>query len=132
MKTTNIVLLIILAASLALIVSMVGDFSSRETFVTAQKKQGKKFQIVANLDTLNHPLHYDPKTDPNKFTFYAKDKGGNICKVIFAGTKPQDFERSESLTMTGIMQGDEFHCSQILMKCPSKYKNDQIAISKDT
>jgi len=49
--------------------------------------------------------------------------------VVFPGTKPQDFERSEQIVLTGKMKGNEFHASHILMKCPSKYKNDQVEIS---
>jgi cytochrome c-type biogenesis protein CcmE len=26
------------------------------------------------------------------------------------------------------MEGNEFRCTQIQMKCPSKYKNDQVAV----
>lgn len=130
MKKSNIVALIIVAAALAAIVSMVGDFSSYQTFATAEAKPGKEYQIIAKLDTLNHTMEYNPVVDPNRFTFFAKDESGKTCKVIFSGTKPQDFERSEKLTMTGKMENGEFHCNQILMKCPSKYKNDQVVVGK--
>ena len=66
--------------------------------------------------------------DPNKFVFYATDEAGKTTKVIFTGAKPQDFERSEKLTMTGKMEGEHFKCREILMKCPSKYDTDQVAI----
>lgn len=128
MKTSNIVGLILIAVATAFILSRVGDFSSYQTFATAASKPGKEFQIIGQLDTVNHAMEYDPIKDPNHFIFYAKDEEGVLKKVRFNGTKPQDFERSERLTMTGSMQGDEFHCSKILMKCPSKYKTDQVAI----
>ena len=120
MKKINIVALVVIAAVLAGIISMVGDFSSYQTFATAEQKPGKEFQIIAKLYTVSNPMHYDPKIDPNHFTFYAKDESGTMKKVVFNGTKPQDFERSEKLTMTGHMQNGEFRCSKILMKCPSK------------
>ena len=128
MKTSHIIILVVIAAAFGIIVSMVGDFSSKETFDTAAKKPGKEYQIVAVLDTINHGLEYDPITDPNKFVFYATDEAGKTSKVIFTGAKPQDFERSEKLTMTGKMEGEHFKCREILMKCPSKYNTDQIAI----
>jgi cytochrome c-type biogenesis protein CcmE len=46
--------------------------------------------------------------------------------VVFTGTKPQDFERSEQIVLTGQMRGKEFHASKILMKCPSKYTQDKL------
>jgi len=47
---------------------------------------------------------------------------------VFNGAKPQDFERSEQIVLTGKMKGDEFLASKILMKCPSKYVNNKIQI----
>ncbi|MEZ5046985.1 MAG: cytochrome c maturation protein CcmE [Chitinophagaceae bacterium] len=126
MKKSNIFALVLIAIALAFIVSMVGDFSSYQTFATAEEKAGKTIQIIGKLDTLTSPMQYDPMVDPNKFIFYAKDESGVSKKVIFSGTKPQDFERSEKLTMTGKMENGVFKCSKILMKCPSKYKNDQV------
>lgn len=130
MKKSNIFAIVLIAIALGAILSMVGDFSSYETFETAAEKPGKEFQIIGKLDTLNHELYYDPIKDPNRFEFYATDASGKINKVIFSGTKPQDFERSESLTMTGKMVNGEFRCSKILMKCPSKYNTDQVAIGQ--
>lgn len=128
MKTSHIIILVVIAAAFGIIVSMVGDFSSKETFDTAAKKPGKEYQIVAILDTLNHGLEYDPIKDPNRFVFFATDEAGKTEKVVFTGAKPQDFERSEKLTMTGKMVEGHFRCREILMKCPSKYNTDQIAI----
>jgi len=128
MKTSHIIILVVLAAAFGIIVSMVGDFSSQETFETAGKKPNKEYQIIAVLDTVNHSMEYDPIQDPNRFVFFATDEAGSTQKVIFSGSKPQDFERSERLTMTGKMDGNTFKCREILMKCPSKYNTDQIAI----
>jgi cytochrome c-type biogenesis protein CcmE len=128
MKTSHIIILVVIAAAFGIIVSMVGSFSSKETFETAAKKPGKEYQIIAKLDTLNNAMEYDPIQDPNRFVFYATDEAGQTQKVIFTGAKPQDFERSEQLTMTGKMEGETFKCREILMKCPSKYNTDQIAI----
>lgn len=132
MKKSNIFALVLIACALAAILSMVGDFSSYETFATAQEKPGKEFQIIGVLDTSENKMMYEPIKDANHFIFYAKDEAGKTSKVIFNGTKPQDFERSEKLTMTGAMNNGEFKCSKILMKCPSKYKTDQVAIGKSS
>lgn len=44
--------------------------------------------------------------------------------------KPQDFERSEQVVLTGKMDGDEFVATEILMKCPSKYKDEEIYLKE--
>jgi cytochrome c-type biogenesis protein CcmE len=51
------------------------------------------------------------------------DNEGKECKVILNKTKPQDFDKSEQIVIIGKMTGEEFHASDVLMKCPSKYSN---------
>ena len=77
-------------------------------------------------------MFYDPIKDPNYFSFFLKDKDGEERKVVFKGTKPQDFERSEQIVLTGKMKGDEFVASKILMKCPSKYIEDELEVKEFT
>lgn len=130
MKKSNIILLVLVAVAIAVIVGMVGDFSTYETFATAGSRPGREFHVIGVLEK-NMPMVYDPVKDANFFSFYVKDKGGNVRQVEFTGTKPTDFEKSEQIVLTGKMEGNTFHCSAILMKCPSKYKEDQVAIGKE-
>ena len=77
-------------------------------------------------------MFYEPQKDPNFFSFTMTDKEGNLCKVVYKGSKPQDFERSEQLVVKGKMDGEVFKCSEISMKCPSKYVNDEITLKETT
>jgi cytochrome c-type biogenesis protein CcmE len=124
MKKSSVIALILVAVCIGVIFGLVGDFSQDTTFDTAINKPNKSFQIVGTLE-LDKPMEYDPLKDANYFTFFVKDKKGASQKIVYKGTKPTDFERSESVTLTGSIADDEFHCSKILTKCPSKYKNDQ-------
>ncbi len=130
MKKTNIILLIVAAISIAVIITMVGDFGTYETFATARTGAGKDFRVISVVDT-TRAMEYNALKDANRFTFYAKDNTGELRKVIFSGTKPTDFEKAESVVLLGKMVGNEFYCRQINMKCPSKYKNDQVAVGKN-
>ena len=112
--------------AIAVLISVFGDFSSYETFLSAAKKPGKNYYIIGTLEK-SKEMTYDPKIDANHFTFYAKDKSGSMNKVIFNGEKPRDIEKSEQIVMMGAMDGDTFRCSRIQMKCPSKYKKDMVA-----
>jgi cytochrome c-type biogenesis protein CcmE len=124
MKKTHIVLLVLVAVTVAVIVSMFGDFSTYETFASASKQPGKPYHIIGFLQK-DMGMEYNPQVDPNHFTFYAKDKAGKVTKVIFNGSKPTDIEKSEQIVMKGYEDGSGvFHCSGIQMKCPSKYKKD--------
>ncbi|WP_343703669.1 cytochrome c maturation protein CcmE [Chitinophaga sp.] len=128
MKKTSIILLVVIAVCVAGMVMMVGDFSTYETFATARKKEGKKIHVIGALDK-DKEVVYDPAKDANYFSFFMKDKAGEVTKVVFNGTRPTDFEKSTELVLTGKMVGSEFHCDKILMKCPSKYKDEQTAYS---
>ncbi len=127
MKKTHIALLVLVAAAVAVIASMFGDFSTYETFKSAAESPDKQFRVIGVLDG-NRKVTYDPLTDPNHCSFMVKDKDGHVLKVVFNGAKPTDIEKSEQIVMTGRMSGNEFRCTQIQMKCPSKYKNDQVAV----
>jgi cytochrome c-type biogenesis protein CcmE len=128
MKKSSIFGLIVIAIAIAVIISTYSNSSSYGTFSDA-KKTNSELQIIGHLDK-QKPLYYDAAKDANYFSFYVKDKAGEECKVVFTNTKPQDFERSEQIVLTGQMEGTEFHASKILMKCPSKYTQDKVEISE--
>jgi cytochrome c-type biogenesis protein CcmE len=69
------------------------------------------------------PMEYNPQENPNEFRFYLRDNEGREAQVILEKSKPQDFEKSEQIVVIGKMDGETFHASDVLMKCPSKYNN---------
>jgi cytochrome c-type biogenesis protein CcmE len=83
---------------------------------------GKEFHVAGKLNKVKE-LSYNPEQNANLFSFYLVDNEGLEKKVLFNGSKPQDFERSESVVITGKMKGEEFIADKILMKCPSKYND---------
>ena len=125
MKKSHIVLLVLVIVAVAALITSFGDFSTYVTFETAAKEPGKKYYVIGMLEK-DKAMIYDPKADANHFTFFAKDKAGNVKKVIFNGEKPRDIEKSEQIVMMGYDEGGSFHCSRIQMKCPSKYKKDMV------
>jgi len=127
MKISHIVALALIAISIGVIISMTGETSSYETFATARSESGMEFHVVGELSK-DKPLYYEPEEDPNYFSFYMIDKDGEEHKVVHMGEKPRDFEKSEQIVLTGTMKGEEFHASKILMKCPSKYVEDEIKV----
>ena len=129
MKKTHIVLLVFIAALLGVVIYSIGNFATYQTFTTAKAAEGQEIHVVGEL-VKGAEIHYDPLKDPNYFSFFMKDKGGKQSKVVFVGSKPQDFERSEQVVLTGKMVGDEFHASNILLKCPSKYVNDKLEVQE--
>ena len=126
MKKTHIIGIIMIIAAIGLLASLSGEVSSYSTFAQAQE-EGGKVQIVGQL-AKDKEMVFNPQKDPNYFSFYLKDADEEERRVILLAGKPQDFEKSEQLVLTGSMKGDDFIASDMLMKCPSKYKDEEIYI----
>ncbi|MBC7401247.1 MAG: cytochrome c maturation protein CcmE [Mucilaginibacter sp.] len=128
MKKSSIFGLVVIAIAIAVIISVYSTSSTYGSFKDA-KSTDTELHVVGHLNKQKQ-LYYDATKDANYFSFYMKDNKGEECKVIFTGSKPQDFERSEQIVLTGQMHGNEFHAKHILMKCPSKYKQDQVEVTE--
>jgi cytochrome c-type biogenesis protein CcmE len=129
MKRTHIVLLIGIAFAIGALLMLSVDFSTYDTIDSARKKQGKFVHLIARLDK-TVPLDYDPAKNPNYLSFTATDSLGGVTKVVYHNTKPAELEHSERIVLKGKMQGEIFECSDILLKCPSKYKDDKKLLEK--
>ncbi|MBS1947486.1 MAG: cytochrome c maturation protein CcmE [Bacteroidetes bacterium] len=126
MKKTHIIILIFIAIAIAALVSFMGSLSTYETIASARQKEGKSVTLYVNVDH-SQVIDYDPAKDPNYFAFHVTDTLGNKTKVVCNFEKPYDFDKAEAVTLKGKMEGDIFRISGrdgILLKCPSKYKDD--------
>jgi cytochrome c-type biogenesis protein CcmE len=131
MKKSYIIGLALIAIAIAAILSMVSDSSTYASFATAGSHPKKEFHVVGRLNK-ERPQDYHPEVNANLFAFYMTDNEGTEKKVLLNKTKPQDFDRSEQIVIIGKMAGDEFHASDVLMKCPSKYSNPSEDIKATT
>ena len=110
------------------LLSYMGDLSTYETIASARQKEGKTVTIIAQLDkSTTNPIEYDPAKNPNLTRFNVKDTLGNKAQVVYYFEKPFDMEKSDRIVLKGKMKGDVFEITRkdgILIKCPSKYKDD--------
>ena len=123
MKTFHIVLIVIIVMAIGVIISTFTDTSTYTNFKEAGRYPGKEYHIIGKL-IKDKPIVYDSKMNANQFSFFMLDDKGNEKQVIYAGSKPQDFEKSEQVVVMGKMVGETFMASSLLLKCPSKYNND--------
>jgi cytochrome c-type biogenesis protein CcmE len=123
MKKTHIILLVLIAVSIVVLISYTGDLSSYETVSSAKQKQGKFLNLIVKMDK-SVPVQYDPVKDPNYLKFAVQDSLGGKISVVYHNTMPTDMDKSERLVLKGKVQGDVFECSAIVLKCPSKYKDN--------
>ena len=128
MKKIHLIGILALIAGAVIIITGSKDISTFSTFAQAELTQ-QEVKISGTLD-LSEDIIYNPDTDANSFSFYMIDKDGQSNKVILNSPKPQDFERSEQIVLTGAMENGAFVADEILMKCPSKYKEEEIALRK--
>lgn len=123
MKRTHIIALVFVAVLVASLTVMLGNsFSRYECFESSYAKKGKEFTVVGYLNKAKG-IEYNPTIDPNKFSMYVFDEQKVERKVVVAKAVPRDIEKSEKVVITGKMNGDVFEATDILLKCPSKYKN---------
>lgn len=130
MKKIHIAAIGILLVALALIFTASQDFSTYASFKDAAATTSQ-VKIVGEL-AKDKEIYYDPAEDPNYFSFHVIDKDGVTRKVVMNRAKPQDFEMSEQIVVTGKLKGDEFMASDILLKCPSKYKDEEIYLRAES
>ncbi len=129
MKKIHVIALVLIAVAIATLISFMGDVTTYDTIAVARQKPGKAVTLVAKVDK-SQPMEYDPVKNPNYLSFTALDTLGNAIKVVYHNSKPTDMEKSERIVLKGSVQGDLFECKDILLKCPSKYKDDKGTIEK--
>lgn len=124
MKKSHIIAIIVVAIALGVIISTFTNTTTYSDFKEATASPGKEFHIIGKL-VRNKPIVYDTKVNANLFTFFMTDRNGLEKKVVYQNSKPQDFEKSDQVVISGKMLGDSFVSSNMLLKCPSKYNDDK-------
>lgn len=123
MKKIHIIGLIIIAVAIGIIFSKSDEYSTYADFNTAMENEGSEYHVVGRLNKSKDQL-YNPIKDANHFEFYMVDEKGVESKVIYKGTKPDGFDQTEKIVVAGKHTDGQFVASQILMKCPSKYVDE--------
>jgi cytochrome c-type biogenesis protein CcmE len=64
-------------------------------------------------------------TVSNLFTFQLVDDHGEKITVVYDGAKPGNFEQATEVVCVGTYENNAFKAKEILVKCPSKYMEEQ-------
>ena len=123
MKKTHIIGIVVIVIAIAAIISSISDSSTYANFEEAFAHPSQEYHVVGTLDR-SAAIDYNPSVNPNLTVFTMVDKEGVKSKVYLNKSKPQDFERSESVVLIGKAKDNAFYANDILMKCPSKYDQD--------
>jgi cytochrome c-type biogenesis protein CcmE len=95
-------------------------------FATAQK-QSKKAQVKGEWV---REMESGFDSEKTQFSFYMKDEESTVVKVVLDGAKPNNFEIATSVVAKGKFEGDQFHATEVLTKCPSKYEGDSESVQQ--
>ncbi len=127
MKKIYVVALIMVVGAIAMLTMAADEMTTYSNFAEAAKT-GSQVKVVGQLSK-DKPMVYNPEKDANFFSFYIKDADGVEKKVVMHQEKPRDFEMSEQIVLTGKIKGDDFFATDMLLKCPSKYKDEEVYIN---
>ena len=134
MKKSHILILVVIGAAIAIIVSTAGDASTYVTFEEAQAMStsgnNKEIHVVGELkkDANGQIIGIEEGADKVSFSFIMIDDKGREQKVYYNQPMPADFTRSEKVVVIGNYDHDDFNASKILLKCPSKYQEQKINV----
>jgi cytochrome c-type biogenesis protein CcmE len=129
MKKIHLIGMVMIGIAIYLIITAGGEVATYSNFEDARAAEGK-VKVIGHL-VKDKDIIYDELKDPNYFSFYMVDDNEEERKVILNQGKPQDFELSEQIVLTGKMDDDQFLASEILLKCPSKYKDEEVYLKNE-
>jgi len=134
MKTTHIIGILVIAVAIVLIITTSGDASEYLSFGEAKQlaDRGSKTQIhvVGQLkkDSNGEVVGIQPSPDMLSFSFAMVDEDGREQRVFHPNPMPTDFMRSEQVVIIGGYYQDKFVADKILLKCPSKYQENEVKL----
>ena len=134
MKNTSAISIVFVSIIVIIIISTFGDASTYVTFSKAKDvyESGSltKFHVVGKLnkDEDNNIEGLMKSDDKMSFTFQMIDEDGMKEKVFYGEPMPPDFLLSEQVVVIGGYENNTFVADDILLKCPSKYTEENIKI----
>lgn len=134
MKTSHIIGIIVIAVAIGLIITTAGDASQYLSFNEAKELADKgsstQVHVVGQLkkNEQGDVVGIQPSPDKLSFKFTLVDEEGNEQEVFHPNPMPTDFMRSEQVVIVGGYKQNNFVAEKILLKCPSKYQEENIEV----
>jgi|TARA_B100000700_G_scaffold29625_1_gene28541 cytochrome c-type biogenesis protein CcmE len=134
MKNLFPIYLIFLSITIIIVISTFADASTYVSFSDAKSlySVGKKspIHVVGRLikNEENKVIGIKKSDDNLSFSFEMIDEEGTIENVFYGEPMPPDFILSDQVVVIGSYNDKRFIAKEILLKCPSKYTEDQVNI----
>jgi cytochrome c-type biogenesis protein CcmE len=105
-----------------ILLSLSEDLTTYTDFGTARQHPQRTYHVVAEWIERNQS-YYDAAKDA--FWFRAQDSTGHAVWVRYPDPEPVGFATAQRVVLIGQMRDTIFEAEKILMKCPSKYKEEE-------
>ena len=134
MKNSSAIFIVFISVVVIIIISTFGDASTYVSFNKAkdmyESGSMSKFHVVGKLnkDQNNRILGFTNGENMLSFTFEMIDEEGKKESVFYGEPMPPDFLLSEQVVVIGGYENNKFVANEILLKCPSKYAEEDIKI----
>lgn len=134
MKKTHLLGIIVIGIAIMIIISTAGDASTYVSFdeamELAEDGNDNLIHVVGKLkkDAEGNVQGIEKSGDMLSFAFVMVDDKANEQRVIYNEPMPADFMRSEQVVVIGSYKKDYFVADKILMKCPSKYQEEDVQV----
>ena len=134
MKNTSALSLVFISIMIIIIITTFGDASTYVSFSEAKSLYSSgnfsKIHVVGKLNKNSNDKIIGIKKgdDMLSFTFEMVDEKGKKEHVFYGEPMPPDFLLSEQIVVIGSYNNNQFIADEILLKCPSKYTEDNVKI----
>lgn len=134
MKKTHIFGIVIIALAVMIIIITAGDASTYVTFgqakIMSENGNNKKIHVVGELKKNKEGkiVGLEPGDDMLSVKFLMLDNEGKEQQVFYNQPMPPDLKMSENVVVIGSYHQDLFIADKILLKCPSKYQEEELNI----
>ncbi len=134
MKKVHIFGIIVIALAVMIIIITAGDASTYVTFgqakIMAENGNNKKIHVVGELkkNVEGEVVGLRTSEDMLSVSFTMIDNDGREQQVYYNQPMPPDLKLSENVVVIGAYHKDLFIADKILLKCPSKYQENEIKI----
>lgn len=121
-KTIIAVVVVVIAAVIGLSSLFTGGGMISYVSFSEARATTNNVQVMGEI--LDNDSFYNSET--GDFSFYIINDTGDRMKVVYGGTRPGNFDQATSVVCIGKYRGDAFYADKLLVKCPSKYQDQQI------
>ena len=132
MKNSNAISIVVISIIVIIIITTFADASTYVSFSEAKSMHNagntSKIHVVGKLNKNGKNEIEGLNNSENRlsFSFDMIDEKGKKENVFYGEPMPPDFLLSEQIVVIGSYDSERFVANEILLKCPSKYTENNI------